>query len=114
MTCVILISQRGSITDTDTVGVLEESLEIASSSLTTAYSSVWDPSPYPMAFTASRDQQQRKVDVSTDFSIDIVACPDGATPASLPPVRLRPPTGGAIGYSWQMSGLDGVIYAKLP
>lgn len=114
MTCVVLISQRGAVTDTDTVGVLEASLEIASGSLTTSYSVIYDPPTYPLQLTGSRDEQQRKVDVMSDFAIDIVACPDGQDPAVLPPVRLRPPASGAIGYSWQMSGLDGILYAKLP
>ena len=114
MSCVILVSQRGAVTDTDTVGVLEASLELQSSGLTTSYQVVYDPAPYPMVFTGSRNQQQRNVDVSSDFAIDIVACPDGQDPAVLPPIRLRPPASGAIAYSWQMSGLDGVIYAKLP
>jgi len=114
MSCVILISQRGAITDTDTTGVLEASLELLSAGLSPAYLSVFDPSPYPMIFTGSRNQQQRKVDVMTDFAVDLVACPDGQDPNVLPPVRLRPPSGSAVGYSWQMDGLDGVLYAKLP
>jgi len=114
MSCVILVSQRGAVTNTDITGVLEASVELLSGGLTTSYLSVFDPSPYPMVFTGSRNEQQRKVDVSTDFAIDIVACPDGQNPDVLPPIRLRPPASGAIGYSWQMDGLDGVIYAKLP
>ena len=114
MSCVILVSQQGAVTDSDIVGVLEGSVEFASSSLTTSYSVVYDPATYPLRLTGSYNENQRKVDVSSDFSVDLVACPDGQVPDSLPPIRLRPVSGGAIGYSWQMSGFDGVIWAKLP
>jgi len=114
MTCVILVGQRGAVSDTDNVGMLEASIEVASGDLTTSYAVVYDPATYPLINTGSRDELHRKVDVSSDFAVDIVACPDGQAPASIPPIRLRPPSGGVIAYGWQMSGLDGVIYAKLP
>ena len=113
MSCVILVSQRGAVSDTDIVGVLEASVELLVGGLTTAYSVAYDPASYPLLLTASRDLQTRKVDVSSDFNIDIVACPDGQDPLAVPPIRLRPPTSGVIGYSWQMSGLDGIIYVRL-
>lgn len=114
MTCVILVSQRGAVTDGATTGVLEASFEIATGDLTTAYSVIYDPATYPAPSIPAARFQQRNVDVSSDFAIDIVACPDGAAPLALPPIRLRPPASGAIGYSWQMSGFDGIIYARLP
>lgn len=114
MTCVILVGQRGAVEDADLIGVLEASIEIDSASLTTTYSVAYDPATYPLVNTGSRDEQTRKVDVSSDFAIDIVACPDGQTPTAVPPIRLRPPASGVIAYSWQMSGLDGIIYVRIP
>lgn len=114
MSCVILVSQRGAIVGDETVGPLEGSVELLSGGLTTSYSVAFDPAPFPQRFSASIIGQRRNIEVSSDFAIDLVCCPDGADPTTFPPIRLRPPVGGAIGYSWQMAGTDGVLYAKLP